>query len=66
VNVGLFGQQAGLSLDHLLRIAGEFAALRSKNANDKEPYGLDPQTRRFIEAGYKIGETGMFDDSGPP
>jgi len=60
VNVGLFGQQAGLTLDQVLANAGTFASWKSSNAKSQEPYGLDPQTREFIELGYKIGERGVF------
>jgi hypothetical protein len=60
VNVGLYGQQAGLSLDEVLKQAGEFASLRSSNAKSDQPYGLDVQTREFIELGYRIGASGAF------
>jgi hypothetical protein len=60
VNVGLFGQQAGFSLDQVLTISGEFAKRRSSNARPNERYGLDPKTREYIEIGYKIGESGAY------
>ncbi len=60
VNVGLFGQQAGMSLDDVLRQAGAFARFRSSNASSSQPYGLDTQTREFIELGCKIGASNMF------
>jgi hypothetical protein len=60
VNVGLFGQQAGLSLDDVLRQAGEFARLKSLNATPADPYGLDPRTREFIELGHRIGASNVF------
>jgi len=60
VNVGLFGQQAGMSLDDILKQAGEFASMRSSNSRPDEPYGLDTRTREFIELGYRIGESGVF------
>lgn len=63
VNVGLVGQQAGLSLDELLRISGQFAQVFSSNSDPKDPYGLSAQTRRYIETGYEIGRSGAF---GPP
>lgn len=63
VNVGLAGQQAGLSLDKLLKISGEFARLASSNFDPKQPYGLPEQNRRYIEIGYEIGRSGTF---GPP
>ena len=61
VNVGLLGQQAGLTLDETLDIAGTYAQLRSSNADPKAPYGLDPRTLHYIKRGYEIGQTGMFD-----
>jgi hypothetical protein len=63
VNVGLAGQQAGLSLDELLRISGLFAQAASSNSDPSDPYGLSAQTRRYIETGYEIGRSGAF---GPP
>ena len=63
VNVGLAGQQAGLSLDELLEISGKFARVFSSNFDPKEPYGLPAQNRRYIEIGYEIGRSGAF---GPP
>ncbi|MFI5001449.1 MAG: hypothetical protein ACHQK9_16340 [Reyranellales bacterium] len=60
VNVGLFGQQAGWSLDEVLRQAGEFAKLKSGNWRSDQPYGLDTQTREFIELGHKIGASGVY------
>ena len=60
INVGLFAQQAGLTLDETLFIAGKFAGLLSNNAKPAEPYGLDPRTGQFIKVGYKLGERGIF------
>ena len=54
-NVGLFAQQAGLSLEDTLRIAGGYAGFASSNASSNSPYGLAAQTREFIETGYKAG-----------
>ena len=61
VNVGLLGQQAGLTLEEVLSVAGTFAGLRSSNANPQAPYGLDPLTLHYIKRGYEIGQTGVFD-----
>ncbi|MGQ0580895.1 MAG: hypothetical protein ACT4O6_03095 [Reyranella sp.] len=60
VNVGLFAQQAGMSLHDILTIAGEYAAKHSSNADPTQPYSLNAQTREFIEVGYKIGQNGAF------
>src|SRR2546421_5140460 len=40
-NVGLFAQQAGLTLDEAHRFAGEYASLLSRNADPSKPYGLN-------------------------
>lgn len=61
VNVGLLGQQAGLTLEETLDIAGTYARLRSSNADKKGLYGLDPRTLHYITRGHEIGRTGMFD-----
>jgi hypothetical protein len=61
VNVGLFSQQAGLTLDETLRIAGKFAHFGSSNARPNEPYGLDPRTAQFIRTGFNLGQRGAFD-----
>jgi hypothetical protein len=60
-NVGLFCQQAGLSLDETLTAAGRFAGIFSSNAKLDQPYGLDQQTAEFIKVGYKVGRSGVFD-----
>lgn len=62
-NVGLYLQQAGISEDKALSIAGQFATRSSKNAHADMPYGLDADTAKFIRIGYEAGETGEY---GPP
>jgi hypothetical protein len=59
-NVGLLGQQAGLSQDELLTIVGGYARLRSGNSKSDEPYGLDSRTRELTELGYEVGASGAF------
>jgi len=61
VNVGLYMQQMGVPRWMALEIAGRYARRYSSNAKSDQPYGLDPQTREFIELGYKIGSQGHFD-----
>jgi hypothetical protein len=58
-NVGLFSQQAGMSLDDTLQTAGTFAHVFSSNYSPNSPYGLDRQTREFIETGWHAGESGF-------
>lgn len=65
INVGVWSQQAGLTLDQTLTLAGRFAREYSSNANSDSRYGLDPRTEHFIREGYKIGQSGMFDRKGP-
>ena len=65
INVGLFGQQARLSLEDTLEIAGTYAKLRSNNANASKPYGLDDVTRHYIEVGYDVGQSGVFNPPAP-
>lgn len=60
-NVGLYMQQAGFPLEATLGIAGWYAERNSSNYQPDEPYGLDPQTREFIEQGHAIGASGAFD-----
>jgi hypothetical protein len=42
-NVGLFCQQAGLSLDDTLQFAGTYACLRSKNSDPNRPHCLNAE-----------------------
>lgn len=60
-NVGLFMQQAGAPLWLTLEIAGGYAKEKSSNYRPDKPYGLDPQTKEFIEQGHAAGRSGMFD-----
>jgi len=62
-NVGLFCQQAGLTLEETLTIAGRFARLFSKNADPTQPYGLDKENAEFTRLGFKAGQSGMFDST---
>jgi hypothetical protein len=59
-NVGLYNQQAGLSLDETLAVAGGYAVVRSRNADLTQPYGLAEEQRQFIELGFRAGQTGGF------
>ena len=60
LNVGLFAQQAGLTLEEVLDIAGTFARNLSDNTDPSQPYGLSATQLKFITRGYQIGESGMF------
>lgn len=60
INVGLYSQQSGLTLEQTLARAGWFARHFSSNARPDQPYGLDSRTARFIEIGYKLGQSGRF------
>jgi len=59
-NVGLFAQQAGLTIEDTLTTAGQFARGLpgipfSSNYSPGSPYGLDPRTAEFIRVGYQAG-----------
>jgi hypothetical protein len=60
INVGLIGQQAGLTLHELLTISGTFAKNLSSNSDPADEYGLSRQTRDYIEEGYRIGSSGVY------
>jgi hypothetical protein len=60
VNVGLFAQQAGLTLDQALDIAGLYAKYFSGNARPDQPNSLDSETAEFIKIGFRKGESGAF------
>jgi RHS repeat-associated protein len=59
-NVGLLGQQAGLSQDELLTIAGNYARTHASNYRPDQPYGLDPQTYELTVEGYQFGASGAY------
>lgn len=59
-NVGLVGQQAGMSLPQLLTVAGGFAQAFSNNYSPNQPYGLAPQTYAWIVTGWSVGNAGYF------
>jgi hypothetical protein len=59
-NVGLYSQQAGLSLEETLAVAGGYALVRSGNADRTQPYGLAREQREFIELGFRAGQSGGF------
>ncbi|HTG20861.1 MAG TPA: hypothetical protein VK681_12515 [Reyranella sp.] len=63
INVGIFAQQAGLTLDETLKLAETFAWGRSNNYHRDQPNGLDDKTAQFIRSGFNIAKTGVF---GPP
>jgi hypothetical protein len=63
INVGIFAQQAGLTLDETLKLAEMFAWGRSNNYRHGQSNGLDDKTAQFITSGFNIGKTGVF---GPP
>jgi RHS repeat-associated protein len=59
-NVGLFAQQAGMSLEETLQTAGTFAHLFSRNYHPENPYGLDAETAEFTKLGFQTGASGVF------
>lgn len=65
-NVGLFCQQAGLTLDETLQIAGTLAAIMSRNGNPGNPYSLADLQYKYMVLGYQTGASGAFDSPVPP
>jgi hypothetical protein len=65
-NIGLFCQQAGLSLDDTLSTAGLYARLFSSNADSDQPYGLNINNAKWIRQGYDVGESGAFAPEAAP
>src|SRR6185312_727728 len=63
INVGLLAQQTGFlpTVEQVLKIAGDYAREHSSNYYPNEPYGLDPETRKYIEIGYDIGKNNQFE-----
>ncbi len=62
INVGLFCQQLGLSLDQTLWLAGYYAVKNSSNRNFLRPrYFLDSDTEKYIRTGYEIGAEKLFE-----
>jgi hypothetical protein len=59
-NVGLFAQQAGMTLEDTLATAGDWAKYFSSNYNPDRPNGLEIETSDLIKLGYKAGENGEF------
>ena len=64
-NVGLFCQQAGTTLEETLNLAGTFAKHFSINAKPGQPHGLDSDTAKFIEVGFRAGESGLYGQAVP-
>lgn len=62
-NVGLYCQQAGLTLDETRTVAGAYAKLFSNNPGARDTYGLTNEQRRFIDLGYRAGQSGTFGSS---
>jgi hypothetical protein len=61
INVGLFCQQLGLSLEQTLGAAGYYAVKNSRNRNLLNvPYLLDSDTQKYIEIGHQIGTKKLF------
>jgi hypothetical protein len=62
INVGLFCQQLGLSLDQTLSLAGYYAVQNSSNRSLlRPPYFLDSNTRKYIETGYEVAAKKLFE-----
>lgn len=62
-NIGLFAQQAGLTIDEALKLSGFYASIFSRNARPDRPSGLNDTNEKFIRDGFAVGERGLFDQS---
>ena len=65
INVGLYGQQFGLTLEQTLGVAGMWARIASSNTDPNAPNKLDARTEYFIRKGYEISAKGLFDSNEP-
>jgi hypothetical protein len=61
VNVGLFCEEAGLTLDETLYISGMYARLLSNNSDPSNKYGLKSYVVKYTSIGYNLGVSGIFD-----
>jgi RHS repeat-associated protein len=59
-NVGLFAQQAGLTIDDLKNIGGAFFKAFSTNKDRSGPNGIDPETYHFWVEGFQAGGSGVY------
>jgi len=59
INVGLWGQQAGLTLDETLKLADIWSTLIGRT-NPNSPSNLYSKTELYIREGYRIGQQGLF------
>ncbi len=66
MNVGLFAQQAGMTLDQSLEAAGLLAKYFSNNYHPENLHGLDTVTAQYIMEGYNIGKTGVYGPAATP
>lgn len=60
INVGLFCQQAGLTLEKTMLIAGGYARYFSGNVKPDQPNSLDSTTAQYIKKGYDLGRSGIY------
>jgi hypothetical protein len=42
-------------------LSGLYAIAQSSNSSFFKPYFLDDDTKKYIDIGYALGETGQFD-----
>ena len=56
----MYSQQAGLTLNETLTIAGTYATYFSSNANPNSQYGLSDRQQELTTAGYNIGASGVY------
>jgi RHS repeat-associated protein len=59
-DVGLFAQQAGLTLSETIGIASTYAKMISTNKDRSGTGGMDPETYHFTVLGYQTGAGGAY------
>lgn len=64
-NAGLFGQQAGLTLEETLKVAHTYARFFGR-VDPNAPEHLMPETEKFIKEGYIVGQSGAFAQTTQP
>jgi hypothetical protein len=60
-NVGLFCQQAGLTLNEARSVGGSYGRVFSSNATPNEPHGLNPMNNEWLTNRFNSGQSGVFD-----
>ena len=60
VNVGLWLQQAGYTLEEALRLAGDYSKRFSGQTTRRTDYGLTEEQQKYTILGWRLGESGAY------